>query len=330
MDQSWSEFVGTREWRRDAEEWIDNVLAQRGINVTGPIEQPRIRPWSTQLIIPTDLGTVWFKANCPGYAFEPGLQRTLARLLPDEVDAPLGADTSRGWMLTSDHGPSLGEIDEPTLAQWKDVVSKVAQMQRALVDHRDELLATDLPNHSPLTVPDRLDRLIERMTRLPADHPTHLEPELARRLEAARPAVVEATSLLDTSPIPSTFQHGDVHPRNVFVADGRMRVFDFGDSMWSFALEAMSVPFGMIAASNSIEWAPVHDAYREHWTDLVTPRDYDALWHACGVTHAVNRTMTWWRALQGASPEEWAGPWGEAPRRALSNVLDAPYLGGGR
>lgn len=322
MEQSWSEYVGSPTWRQEAESWIHTVLADRSIAVSGPIDQPRIRPWSTQLVIPTDAGTVWFKANCPGYAFEAGLQQTLAGLLPEAIEAPLATDTSRGWMLTVDHGPSLGELHEPSLTEWQGVVSQLAEIQRALAGNREELVGAGLPDCSPRTVPDRFDRLIERLSGLPAGHPSHLSRELVARLEATRPQLVDATQQLGESPIPSTFQHGDAHPRNVFVVDGRMKIFDFGDSMWSSALEAMSVPFGVIAKSGDIPWEPVRDAYREHWSDLVSARDYDALWHACGLTHAVNRSATWWRGLQGASEEEWAQPWGNAPRYYVTNVLD--------
>ena len=140
------------------------------------------------------------------------------------------------------------------------------------------------------------------------------------RLEAARSQVGEAADQLAASPIPLTFQHGDVHPWNVFVEDG-MSLFDFGDAMWAFAFEAMSVPYGWIAAEKRLPWEPVRDAYREHWTDLVSIREYDALWNACGLTHAVNRSATWWRGVQGASEAE-LEEWGHAPRFHLLNVLE--------
>ena len=57
-------------WRAEAERWIEVALRERGIAVTGAIDQPRIRPWSTLLTVPTDAGLVWFKENCPGQAFE--------------------------------------------------------------------------------------------------------------------------------------------------------------------------------------------------------------------------------------------------------------------
>ena len=323
MEQSWSELVGTPEWRRDAELWIHDVLARLGTTVIGPVEQPRIRPWSTQLIVPTDGGKVWFKANCPGNTFEARVQKVLAELVPEDVEAPLAIDETRGWMLTADHGPSLGDVHEPPVGDWQHVVSQAARVQRALAGAKGQLRAAGLPDYSPPTVPERFDRLIERMESLPYDHPSRLPSSKAAELELARPRLVEATQLLDASPIPSTFQHGDVHPWNVFGEGDRLRLFDFGDAMWAFAFEAMSVPYGWINEKKQIPWEPVRDAYREHWTDLVSVREYESLWHACGLTHAVNRSATWWRGIQGASREEWAA-WGDAPRIHILNVLDRP------
>ena len=321
MDQSWSEQVGAPEWRREAEGWIHDVLSDRGATVTGPIAQPRIRPWSTQLIVPTGHGKVWFKANCPANSFEARVQVVLAELVPDDVEAPLAIERERGWMLTADHGPSLGDLHEPPVEDWQHVVDQAARVQRALVGAKDQLRAAGLPDYSPATIPDRFDRLIELMGGLPDVHPSHIDPDLAGRLEAVRPQLVDACRQVEDSPIPSTFQHGDVHPWNVFLADGQMKLFDFGDAMWGFALEAMSVPYGWIAEKKLIEWESVGNAYREHWTDLVSVREYESLWHACGLTHAVNRSATWWRGIQGASQDEWAA-WGDAPRIHLMNLLD--------
>lgn len=323
MEQSWSEYVGSPQWRRDAESWAHDVLAELGIAVNGPIEQTRIRPWSTQLLIPTEAGTVWFKANCPGNAFEPRVQRALAGLIPGDVGAPLAIDDGRGWMLTKDHGPSLGDRHEPSVADWQEVVSQTARVQRALVAEKKSLADAGLPDYSPATVPERFDRLIERFAILPPEHPSHVSAELAGQLERARPQVAEVAQQLEESPVPSTFQHGDVHPWNVFVDCERMNLFDFGDAQWAFAFEAMSVPYGWITQEKRLPWEPVRDAYREHWSDLVTVREFEALWHASTLTHSVNRSATWWRSVQGASVAEWA-EWGDAPRLHLINVLESP------
>ena len=91
MDAVFSQSVATDAWRGEATRWIRGELAAVGRQVTGEVEQRRIRPWSTQLVVPTDRGTVWFKANCPALAFEPAVHR-LSSLEPDEVDEPLAVD----------------------------------------------------------------------------------------------------------------------------------------------------------------------------------------------------------------------------------------------
>ena len=96
-------------WRAEAERWIEVALRERGIAVTGAIDQPRIRPWSTLLTVPTDAGLVWFKENCPGQAFEAPLLAVLADVVPDAVAAPLAVEPARGWLLTADSGTTLAE-----------------------------------------------------------------------------------------------------------------------------------------------------------------------------------------------------------------------------
>src|SRR5690606_8546535 len=113
-----------------------------------------------QLTIPTDRGTVWFKATCPSMSFEPALQETMARLVPGAVKEPLAIDAEQGWMLTLDHGPTLGDLRGSTVQDWRLALEAAARTQRILAGHRDELLATGLPDGGPETVVDRFDRLM--------------------------------------------------------------------------------------------------------------------------------------------------------------------------
>ena len=111
---AFSEVVSAPAWRAEAEDWVRAQVAESGGRVVGDITQPRVRPWSTQLVVPTDAGRLWFKANCPALAFEPAVHRTLARLDPGEVDEPVAVDAERGWMLTRDRGTTLGDSHEAT------------------------------------------------------------------------------------------------------------------------------------------------------------------------------------------------------------------------
>jgi Phosphotransferase enzyme family len=225
MPVPFADVVTSAAWRAEAEDWIKEQLASAGSRMTGEITQPRVRPWSTQLSVPTDVGILWFKANCPDLAFEPALHATLSTLEPDEVDEPFAVDRGRGWMLTRDRGRTLLDSHEPTLADWQAVVTVAARMQRRLAKHQTELLDTGLPYCSPASVPERYDVMIERLSALPEDHPSHLPEEAAIRLRDGRDEVSRAVELLSDGRMPSSFQHGDLHPGNVFVVDGGLRVF---------------------------------------------------------------------------------------------------------
>lgn len=315
MSRPFSERVALDDWRQAAEGWARTELERAGRDVTGSIDQLRIRPWSTQLTIPTDQGRVWLKANCRYLAFEPRLHAELARIAPGAVDAPLAID-DRGWMLTTDRGATMGETEEPTCDDWGRVLRGAADLQRVLAGHEDQMLATGLPDCRPSSVVDRFDRLVEMFTELPEQHPAHVSAELRADLLASRSRVVDAVAVLDESPLPTTWQHGDLHPWNVFASDGAM--FDFADGQWAHALELLIVPFGWITQQGKISWEDVLDEYCDVWG--VSRADLGSQWRAASLTQPINRTLLWWGCLQEANAAEWT-QWSESVLHHLCRVI---------
>jgi len=317
MSRPFSERVAHDDWRHAAEGWTRAALADRGIEVTGEIEQPRIRPWSTQLTIPTDAGRIWFKANCGYMAFEPALQAELARLAPEAVDMPYAVDPVRGWMLTIDRGPTLGDTAEPTADDWRHVLAGAAALQQVVAGHEHAIVATGLPDCRPATVVDRFDRFLEIFSGLPDDHPAQVTPELRAELLAARGRVVDAATELAESSLPVTWQHGDLHPWNVFAGDGHF--FDFGDGQWAHAAEVLSVPHGSITGQGTLSWPEIVEAYADVWN--VPPSDLESQLRATALTQPVNRTLLWWGCLQEATAAEWT-QWGDGLLHHLKRVLE--------
>lgn len=315
-----SQSVAEATWFEEATGWITEQVTAHGHRLTGAIEQPRIRPWSTQLVVPTDAGRWWFKANCPSLAFEPGLHAALSDLVPDAVDRPCAIEAERGWLMTADLGPTVHEGGDPTSEDWHVMVSENARLQAALAPHRDRLVAVGTPDCGPPTIVDRFDRLVSMYSDLPEQHPAHVSAELEARLRSMRSKVVDAAAQLVDSPLPATWQHGDLHPGNAFRSGSRgIHLFDFGDSQWAHALESMVVPFGWITSLTHIPWAPVLEAYATAWNLDVEMIAGD--WWAAEMTHAVNRSVNWWGCLADATADEWR-EWGHAPVTHLSRVLD--------
>lgn len=328
-------------WQAEVRAWLDDVVAARGNTITA-VRRSRVRPWSTQLVVETTGGRLWFKAGCTAQQFEPALQTLLARLVPQEVDMPVAVRPEQGWMLTADRGDTLGDRREPGVDDWAGVLRAWARVQQAATEHADEVRATGVPDHRPERTGDRFAEMLDRLAALPSGHPAALSDDAAARLRDVRPAVEEAARTLVAGPFPVTVQHGDLHPWNVFEVDGALRVFDLGDAQWAHPLEALMVPRAVIEDADQVVWTPVRDAYLAEWSDawsggssagpparptLGVPTSapdsaaLDEQMGAATLTHAVNRSASWWDALGEASDTEWAR-WGEAPVRHLVRVAD--------
>ena len=170
LTPAFSAVVTGAAWQADVRAWLDRVVASRGHEVTS-VAQPRVRPWSTQLVVETTSGRLWFKAGSAAMTFEPGLQTLLARLVPQEVDAPVAAVPEQGWMLTADRGTTLADSREPTQDDWVAVLRAWARLQRVAAQYADEVRRTGLPDHTPQGAADRFGVLVERLTALPTGHP---------------------------------------------------------------------------------------------------------------------------------------------------------------
>lgn len=120
--------------------------------------------------------------------------------------------------------------------------------------------------------------------------------------------------------MPTTLQHGDLHPGNVFAVEGALRIFDFGDAQWACALEALCTPRAVLRGG-TISWDVVQRAYLEAYEIDAAVGEVDRLLRAAATTEAVNRSLTWWGAVAQAADTE-LDDWGEGPARHLLRVLD--------
>ena len=87
---------------------------------------------------------------------------------------------------------------------------------------------TELP---PGQAPDYLAARIEQYAELAPGDPRRLAPEVADRLRAHLPVVRRWAEQVAALGLPLTLNHNDLHENNVFDVAGRLRFFDFGDSL---------------------------------------------------------------------------------------------------
>jgi hypothetical protein len=231
------------EWLAEASAWI-----RTRVDVTGEIEQPHVRWWSTVLRVPTADGDLFFKAVAPIHRFEAALTARLAELQPGRVTEVLDVDPKRGWFLMRDAGTRLRELLEAPadLHHWERVLPEYARLQLEVAPHANEFLALGTPD-------ERLTVLPELFRELLATQPHGLTEDEYRQALDAVPRFEEMCLALAEDGLPETIQHDDLHDGQVFVRDGRYLVFDWGDSCVAHPLLSLTVTLRSTAAAFDLE-----------------------------------------------------------------------------
>jgi hypothetical protein len=220
-----------------AQTWIDARLTELGIERTADDEQPHVEEWSTVMLVPTDGGTVWFKANHEPLRHEAALTALVSARAPSRVPALMAFAADSGWMLMRDGGRRLRELveEERSLDRWHDVLEACARIQIACEDDVAALLALGVPDRRLATLPESYAELLADL-----DDP---DPRLPSPAEVA-----DRCDELAAYGVRETLQHDDLHDGQVFLGDGTHLLLDWGDSCVSHPFFTLSVTLeGVIA-----------------------------------------------------------------------------------
>jgi hypothetical protein len=110
----------------------------------------------------------------------------------------------------------IGGSDDEIVDRWLDVLPRYARLQQSFAGSAEVALRAGVPDHSSQSLVAGLRRLASSSSR--ADELLALD-------------LTPLAETLDSSGIPATVEHGDLHDGNVFVdAAGRVSVIDWGDA----------------------------------------------------------------------------------------------------
>jgi hypothetical protein len=280
------------DWLAQASSWI-----RERVDVTGEIEQPHVRWWSTVLRVPTTDGDLYFKAVQPVHRFEAALTARLAELQPQRVTEVVDVDAECGWLLMRDAGTRLRELVVSTadLHHWERLLPEYAQLQIEVAPHVQELLAMDVPDERLAVLPDLLRELLSA-------RPHGLTDEEHRRAVAAVPQFEDMCAALAEDGLPETIQHDDLHDGQAFVRDRRYLVFDWGDSSVSHPFHSLTVTLRSIAwrfdlPPGGAELRRLRDIYLEPFGRGA------AVAELAYRTGTIARAIAWHRMVAGRAPE---------------------------
>jgi hypothetical protein len=220
------------DWLEDAYRWIHDQLGRLDRQVTGSIEQPHVRPWGTVMRIPTNQGNVYFKTISLLLPNETAVTHALSQWQPGKLPALLTADTHRNWMLVEDGGLRLRDAFNNGLSvnTWSDILADYAAFQIELSTHVKALLSLGSPDRRLAILPSLYEKLVTDQEWLLIDQPDGLSSKDVERLVSGIPHIKQLCGELAGYAIPDSLHHGDLHDGNIFIQDGRILFFDWGDS----------------------------------------------------------------------------------------------------
>ena len=322
-------------WRDRAVTWLDDQIETAGIERTGPVQQTRVRPWSTLLTAPTTAGATWFKAAAAATEFEVALYPLLHRIAPADVLAPIATDVAQGWIVLPNGGAHLSDILEniDLVEAMMLVLPRYGVFQRSLMPHVDDMLALGVPDMRPDVLPERFDEVLATVRRYVDRHGTGADRGTLERVEALRETFAFWCGRVASSPVPPSLDHNDLHPNNVLIGNAdsvdRARFYDWGDSVIAHPFASMLVPLRFLqdhldAVNDDARIHRVRDAYLDVFSDYGSHDDLvETLELACQAGK-VARALSWQRAL-GMQRNE-SDRFADAPFQWLSSLLYESFL----
>jgi hypothetical protein len=308
----WNAEWRTEQWRADAHQWISMVLDSYSLRQTGPAEQGRIRLWSTRIMVPTDHGKLFFKANNPGQVAEVAVTSTAASLAPGQLVMPLAIEPLRGWMISPDYGETLLSLPSNDYRLWSRIVRDFARLQRELAPFGDALFDAGLLQLDPAWLPGYIDGQIMLHASMPPEHPLHLPARDAEYLDARLGSIGETSLFLASGPVPLTLDHNDLHRGKAFLPvspDEPLRFLDLGDAYWAHPFSSLGIPIRVMC--EELRTTPedprvrrVVSAYLEQWRDYGTVEELRPYVGPALRVGKMQAHGTWMRILAGADESD--------------------------
>ncbi|MDP9134875.1 MAG: aminoglycoside phosphotransferase family protein [Actinomycetota bacterium] len=313
----------TREpWLPSVERWLRATLPPLGYQLRGRAEQHKVWELSCVLRQPTDRGDVYVKANLtsPLLVDEAAILPTLTRLFPAHVAAPLAVEAEHGWLVTADFGTEVGWTAPVEVRQA--VVEQFAQLQLASIPYVGQLIRAGCLDRRPAWLAAQLP--LWCAAELTGQW---VGPDVAARLQAAVPGLVELCGELEADGLPATLAHGDMHMSNVAQGPDGYRFFDWTDA-------CVAHPFVDLIAVGHEEDAQLRErlltAYLAQWTSVAALEDLRRSWAMAEVLSKANQAISYMslglslRRTPTEAPHplfaSWTGRWLQSTLTALDRL----------
>lgn len=298
-------------WQQTIEDWIRKTIETQGYRITGPLEQFHAYPWSTVLRIPTQSGSLFFKATALYTAQEAALTEALSKLQPESVPRLLAVDAEQGWMIMQDGGQRLREQLQQNLdlSHWEALLPVYAALQQKAAPHIDELIALGVPRRTLAELPALYKEIVAQEDLFLIGPPDGVSEAEYQRLRDLTEVVTQKCAALASYGIPDSIQHGDLHDGNVFYNAPHYAFYDWGDCAISHPFFSLRVPYVSVENRFQLpEGAPEFErlghSYLSAWRDYATEERLNGALQLAAELWPLGSLLNWYTLISHAEGQE--------------------------
>jgi aminoglycoside/choline kinase family phosphotransferase len=269
--------------------------------------------------VPTNEGTIFFKATAGETIYEIALTQKLVEWLPDCMPELIAVDTARGWMLMRDGGEQLRASIRPTqdIKPWQPVITRYAELQVGLAEQLSEILALGIPDHRPSALPALYTQLLTDAEILLIDQEKGLTSAEYQQLQNMTARLPQICADLIAFGIPDSLNHGDFHDGNILLKNGRVTFFDWGDASVTHPFVSLRTFFVSIEIALKLddyaftpEMSQLLDRYLEAWQAYGSKEALLSAYRLSKPVASIVTALKWYQTisrLEGSLREEYAG-----------------------
>lgn len=293
----------SKKWLASAHQWIIAHLDDAGIRIIADMDQFHVRDWSTVIRIPTNKGNLYFKAGAEGQRFEAAFLEKLVQIAPEQSMHAIAVDSEKGWLLIPDGGQTLREFESGQIdkSNWSKLLSEFGLLQIKLIESANEFVGLGLPDNRSEVLREQYPLVLEAKSILMSSVDDSLSEEEFERLLNKQKKFESLLGNLAAFGIPNSIEHGDLHDANVFINDGKLIFFDWGDASLSHPFISLMIPLRVLGnrlnlepeTHPDLEWA--RRAYFEVWTDFLPIADLQKVWELALHVGRFQRSLTWYK-----------------------------------
>jgi hypothetical protein len=289
-----------------AETWAAEQLARHGHSLTGPFEQVRSWERSTLWRVPTSQGMVYLKAVPPMFRHEVRLSAALAEWLPGKSAPVLAHNAEKGLLLLAEAGSSsLADTQNPQT--WQQAIGHFAELQIALAERSEALLALGVPNRSLQHLPGRIAALFADEAALQRS-PAGLNDSEIVALRKREGEFQAAWARLAAGNLPMSLEHGDFFPTQVLLdATDQPRFIDWSDSGVAHPFLSMvflregDAPLPAVADGRRF----VRDAYLRPWERFASREQLEQLFDSALLLAPLHYALIYYQTILPAMENGW-------------------------